>query len=144
LKVLLNILFCKWELFCNNIINIGWRRKYDFLLLLCIPLLELITKIVNTYIVFVFTWISRLKPPVCLCSTAHFATWAKYNFGDDEKNTFIHHICGYRQLVGVICICYLDVNQLIPTILACRAGWHFSVSIHIHIQMTCLSSLNQT
>ena len=61
-------------------------------------------------------------------------------------------------------ICYLDVNWLIPKISACRAriwsllaservtififcrtGWYFSVSIiFTFIQMTCLSSLNQT
>ena len=48
----------------------------------CIPLLELllililiIAKIVNTYIVFALSWISRLRPSsICLFSFVHFAT----------------------------------------------------------------------
>ena len=48
-------------------------------IVLCIPLLELlliliIAKIVNTYIVFAFSWISRLRSSsICLCSSVHFA-----------------------------------------------------------------------
>ena len=60
-------------------------ENMTFYIVLCIPLLELllililiIAKIVNTYIVFALSWISRLRlSSVCLCSSIHFATSAK-------------------------------------------------------------------
>ena len=110
-------------------------------IVLCIPLLELllililiIAKIVNTYMVFDFTGISWLRPfSICLCSSAHFATRAKYNFGDDERKPFTDHICGYRQLVGVICICSMDVNWLITDNIS-LSSWltFFSINSYSH------------
>jgi hypothetical protein len=83
----------------------------------------------------------------------------QYNF--ENRNIMRFFLQGIS-----LSICYLDVNWLIPKISACqvriwsllaserservtnfifcRASWYFFRLNHIHIQMTCLSSLNQT
>jgi hypothetical protein len=85
--------------------------------------------------------------------------YTEYNF--ENRNIMRLFLQGIS-----LSICYLDVNWLIPKISACqvriwsllaserservtnfifcRAGWYFFRINHNHIQMTCLSSLNQT
>ena len=70
----------------------------------------------------------------------------QYNF--ENRNIMRFFLPGIS-----LSICYLDVNWLIPQMSACQVRiWSLLASErservrlnHIHIQMTCLSSLNQT
>ena len=75
----------------------------------------------------------RTKGQITINKTTHRNIRYCFYYEFDERKPFTDHICGYRQLVGVICICSMDVNWLITDNIS-LSSWltFFSINSYSH------------